>query len=118
MSTRKIYLAFIAALALSGAAAPAFAGGSYARVEQYGWGNGAGGGQHGYRNRMTIYQDGRGNSAISNQDGYRNRAVIGQRGSYNSADTYQRGARNIVGVGQFTKASGMSNLTSPTETDC
>ena len=49
-------------LSLGLAAPQAFAGGSTISIEQYGSGNGTGGGQHGWRNRMTFYQSGRGNS--------------------------------------------------------
>jgi hypothetical protein len=73
------------------------AGGSTVNIEQYGHKNAIGGGQHGYRNRLTVYQNGRGNTAISTQHGVYNRTVIGQNGRWNSADTYQRGRHNIVG---------------------
>ena len=88
-------------LTLSFGLTPAYAGGSFVSIEQYGAGNEFGSSQHGYRNRLTVYQNGYGNSSINSQAGARNKAVIGQDGFGNFADTYQGGHHNIVGVAQF-----------------
>ncbi len=101
MTLRTFLIASAAVLTLGTASLPAYAGGSTMHVEQYGFDNAFGGGQHGHRNRITLYQNGYGNSSINNQTGARNKAVVGQEGYGNSADTLQLGRRNIVGIAQF-----------------
>lgn len=70
MLTRIVLLTSVLALTVGGLT-PAFAGGSTVHVEQHGWWNGFGGSQHGYKNRLTVYQDGKSNHIISTQDAAR-----------------------------------------------
>ncbi|MGH6749494.1 MAG: curlin, partial [Methyloceanibacter sp.] len=73
MTLRTLLIAGAAVLTLGTASLPAFAGGSTVHIEQYGWDNEFGGGQHGHRNRITLYQNGYGNSSINDQTGAYNR---------------------------------------------
>lgn len=79
----------------------ASAGGSYVNVEQYGYGNAAGGMQTGWYNGMTLYQDGAWNTAIATQDGHWNQTVIGQQGYGNGASASTYGSGNVTGIAQI-----------------
>src|SRR5581483_6133131 len=83
MTFRTLLIAGAALLSLGAASVPAYAGGSTIHIEQYGFGNEFGGGQHDHRNRITLYQNGYGNSAISNQTGAYNTAEVTQVGHGN-----------------------------------
>lgn len=101
MKTRRLLATAALILTMGCGLTAAYADGSTVNIEQYGIDNSVGGGQHGHRNRLTVYQNGRGNVTISTEDGAYNQTVVGQSGRNNSADTYQHGRRNIVGVAQF-----------------
>jgi major curlin subunit len=70
-------------------------------LDQFGFGNQAGGAQTGFGNQIGIMQNGIFNGAVSEQYGNGNTAAVGQDGFNNYGETWQQGNGNAAGVGQF-----------------
>ncbi|MFC3136481.1 curlin, partial [Microbaculum marinum] len=87
--TRTFFIATAIATTLGLSAVPAMANSVY--LNQYGWGNAAGGAQAGHNNTIGIHQNGIFNGAVSQQQGKNNLSAIGQNGFNNSAGTWQKG---------------------------
>ena len=97
--TRKFFISTAIASAIAFASAPAMA--NQVHIDQFGFGNAAGGAQAGVNNTIGVFQDGIFNNSISQQTGVGNLAVTGQQGFNNDADILQNGNFNQAGVGQF-----------------
>ena len=82
----KLLTSSALALLIGFSAAPALANG--VQIQQYGWGNAAGGAQAGWKNKVGIHQNGWLNGAAAHQKGWKNTSAIGQQGVNNSATTY------------------------------
>ena len=97
--TRKFIITSAIIAAIGFASVPAMANDLF--IEQFGFGNGAGGGQVGFGNLIGVHQNGVFNGANSQQFGNGNVAAVGQEGFNNAANTWQNGDWNQAGVGQF-----------------
>ncbi len=78
MITRKFITSLALASVVSLATIPAMASG--VNIQQFGWGNAAGGGQTGVGDQIGVYQNGAWNTGIATQHGNHNTAAIGQDG--------------------------------------
>ncbi|MEL6948170.1 MAG: curlin [Pseudomonadota bacterium] len=88
-------------------AAPASANDVF--IDQFGFGNSAGGGQNGVGNDLVILQEGVNSTSIITQDGFGNLAGSGQSGSNHYSETNQLGALNESTTIQTGNGCGASS---------